>query len=1043
MSISDTRLFEVVTELARRPGHEAVRTHVSALLTEGLGAELRDIAHEQRVVEAKGRIDALLGRTVLEFKSNLAKERADALEELSRYLPERERATGERFIGIATDGADWEAFELRDGAPFSLRRYKTDPKKPQELLAWLDGAVATRAEIPPDALNVIAELGQGSVAFMRAQRGLADAWRQVSTHPTASLQRQLWSQLLTLVYGKEIEDDELWLQHTFLVIVAKAIAARIMEVEADEPEAILSGRVFSAAGIVGAVESDFFDWILLAPGGPDLVRRLARHVGRFKLREVKTDVMKVLYESLIDRSQRHGLGEYYTPDWLASKMVRKAVTAPLEQHVLDPACGSGTFLFHAVRRVLDEAKEAGLEEQDRASEATRLVAGMDIHPVAVIIARVTYLLALAPVIAARAGAISIPIYLGDSMQLSVQRYMRQQELVIVVPPAPGEAAKPLANGGATGGAAASGAAMLTFPEQLAKDGPLFDKLIEDVRTASEAGDAAMQFRRRATRTIEQHYKRDLIRDEETALEDLAKTYVTYDALRRSGRNTIWGYVARNLTRPFTFSAGVRWANVLIGNPPWLALRHMTPQLQTRFRELAKGERIYVGGKMATQNDLCALFTVRAAGLYLRAAGAIAFVLPRAALRGGQYAPFRTGSYESARIAWDEAWDLDEVEPLFPVPACVLFGRRRAVGKATPERVRRFAGNLPLRDASEAIADERLRESDADAPSPAQITHGERRSEFQRMFRQGASLVPRMLCLVDRKAQGRLGVSAATPLVSSHRSVQEKAPWKSLASLERPLEAEFLRQVYLGESILPFRGWRRFEGVIPRGERMPGGKLARQPRAHSPRRTGASRTHSRRTRRARAGNRPSRPPAARAPGLGRLRLGRRLLGPRRAALLGRLRLRPGRNVVPRQRSSGRQRNRAPRLPARHVLSVRRAMTSARFTVTYETTTPESAERGDFDDVGFLDSHGFRNSVAELCGEAAGRLKAECGLTLRDALQAFGERYGAGVLECERPTFRQPDGAVNYRTGEEMRLALHLPRNATAASFARVRRLLEGV
>lgn len=819
MPIAEQRLFDLAAELARRPGHESVRTCVSSLLTEGLGAELRDIAHEHRVVEAKGRIDALLGRTVLEFKTNLARERSDALEELSRYLPERERATGERFIGIATDGAEWEAFELRDGALVSLRRYKTDARKPDELLAWLDGAVATRAEILPDALSVINELGQGSIAFLRADAALRDAWRAVATHPTASLQRQLWSQLLTLVYGKSVEDDELWLQHTFLVIVAKAIAARIMEVDADEPEAILSGRVFAGSGILGAVESDFFDWILLAPEGPDLVRRLARHVGRFKLREVTTDVMKVLYESLIDRDQRHGLGEYYTPDWLASKMVRQSVTAPLEQTVLDPACGSGTFLFHAVRRVLHEAEEAGLEAQDRASEATRLVAGMDIHPVAVIIARVTYLLALAPALGARSGTISIPVYLGDALQLSVQRYMRVQELVIVVPPAPGETGAAVANGGSTGGRSTDGAAVLTFPEQLAKDGPLFDKLIEDVRASSETGAGAPQFRQRAVRTIEQHYKRDLIRDEEIALADLAKTYLTFDALRRSGRDTIWGYVARNLTRPFTFSAGVRWASVLIGNPPWLAFRHMTPELQKRFRELAKGERIYVGAKMATQNDLCALFTVRAAGLYLRAAGTVAFVLPRAALRGGQYARFRTGSYESARIAWDEAWDLDEVEPLFPVPACVLFGRRRATPRATPARVQRFSGHLPLRDASEPLADARLTRTEADAPPPAQVGEHERRSEFQRMFRQGATLVPRMLCLVDRKQVGRLGASAAAPLVASHRSSQEKKPWKTLPGLEHAVEAEFLRPVYLGESILPFRSYREFEGVVPalRGE----------------------------------------------------------------------------------------------------------------------------------------------------------------------------------------------------------------------------------
>ncbi|MGI9170266.1 MAG: N-6 DNA methylase [Caulobacteraceae bacterium] len=522
-----------------------------------------------------------------------------------------------------------------------------------------------------------------------------------------------------------MEDDALWLQHTFLVIVAKSIAARVLEVEADDPEAIMTGRAFASAGSFGAVESDFFDWVLLAPGGPDLVRRLARHVGRFRLREVKIDVLKILYESLIDRDQRHGLGEYYTPDWLAAKVVARAIDQPLRETVLDPACGSGTFLFHAVRRAVGEAMESGGDEGEWAAEVTQLVAGMDIHPIAVIIARVTYLLALVPALAERSGAVSIPVYLADSMQLSVQSYMRRQELVITVPAPPGQNGGPVTNGGATGGATTSGAAILTFPEPLARYGSLFDKLIEDVRAASEAGESAAQFRARAVLTVGRHHKRDPDRHEEAALDDLSETYLTYDHLRHTGRNTIWGYVARNLTKPFSFSAAGHWADVLIGNPPWLAFRHMTPGLQKRFRELARGERLYVGGRMATQNDLSALFAVRAAGLYLRPAGTIAFVLPRAVLGGGQFAPFRTGSYDSIRIAWEEAWDLDQVEPLFPVPACVAIGRRRGTARRIPERLKHFAGRLPLRDASEAIADERLTVTTADAPPAARIDAGER------------------------------------------------------------------------------------------------------------------------------------------------------------------------------------------------------------------------------------------------------------------------------------------------------------------------------
>lgn len=173
---------------------------------------------------------------------------------------------------------------------------------------------------------------------------------------------------------------------------------------------MLSGAAFEAAGIFGAVESDFFDWVVAIREGEDLVRRILTHVRRFRLGEVETDVLKILYESLIDQTQRHGLGEYYTPDWLAAKIVRRAVLTPIEQKVLDPACGSGTFLFHAIRNFLASAEEEGLELNLRAEEATNHIAGMDIHPVAVIIARVTYLLALAPSLSIRAESLYIPVY---------------------------------------------------------------------------------------------------------------------------------------------------------------------------------------------------------------------------------------------------------------------------------------------------------------------------------------------------------------------------------------------------------------------------------------------------------------------------------------------------------------------------------------------------------------------------------------------------------------------------------------------------------
>ena len=530
------------------------------------------------------------------------------------------------------------------------------------------------------------------------------------------------------------------------------------------------------------------------------------HVRRFRLAEVEGDVLKILYESLIDRDERFKLGEYYTPDWLAAKMVRHTVDRPLEQRVLDPACGSGTFLFHAIRNFLKEAEGADLQPRQRAAEVCAHVAGTDIHPVAVIIARVTYLLALAPALTSRSGALSIPVYLGDALQLSISEFMAGRELTIRVPPSP-------AGDGKSGEKDANGRDQLDFPETFCRDPALFDKAIERMRTGSLEGLTRSQIEAALHRITEQHYRAEVTHEQQCAIKDLGKTYLSFDQLRRDGRDTIWAYVARNLSRPLAYSAAGGWANVVVGNPPWLAFRHMSADLQKQFKELAKAEKVYVGGKFATQNDLCALFTVRAAHLYLRSGGKLAFVLPMAALTRGQFERLRTGSFSSVQVAWDEAWTMDDsVYPLFPEPSCSVFGRKRATAQSLPDTIRAYSGALPYRDATEVDADKRLQVIEG-APALSVGTF-EGGSAYRRSFRQGATLVPRMLCLVERRQIGRLGANPSAPFVASRRSSQEKRPWKDLPGIENPVEVEFLRPILLGASILPYRLFRPFEGVVP-------------------------------------------------------------------------------------------------------------------------------------------------------------------------------------------------------------------------------------
>lgn len=103
------------------------------------------------------------------------------------------------------------------------------------------------------------------------------------------------------------------------------------------------------------------------------------------------DLFKALYQNLVPATVRHSLGEYYTPDWLAEHLLDQ-VGYDGDPHcrLLDPACGSGTFLLAAIRRI---RKRAGTGE-DVAASILANIAGFDLNPVAVLSARANYLIAI-------------------------------------------------------------------------------------------------------------------------------------------------------------------------------------------------------------------------------------------------------------------------------------------------------------------------------------------------------------------------------------------------------------------------------------------------------------------------------------------------------------------------------------------------------------------------------------------------------------------------------------------------------------------------
>jgi len=87
------RTRALLHHLAGRPGHDEVKSDFRQLLVEEFGVELGALDFERRVPEVRGRLDALIGRTVFEAKRNLDQEWEDVVRRSTSFLPMGIRAS--------------------------------------------------------------------------------------------------------------------------------------------------------------------------------------------------------------------------------------------------------------------------------------------------------------------------------------------------------------------------------------------------------------------------------------------------------------------------------------------------------------------------------------------------------------------------------------------------------------------------------------------------------------------------------------------------------------------------------------------------------------------------------------------------------------------------------------------------------------------------------------------------------------------------------------------------------------------------------------
>ena len=793
------------------------------------GSSSKSLQLEEQLGDgSRRRIDIALGATVIEVKKTLTTEveASDYINQLRGYVETRMEQTKSRYNGVLSDGRSWWLFEIDPATgefPLLSKFELTTPKKGADLVAWLQAVLATPAEIAPKPDTIEDVLGAGSPGYAQDKAFLESMYRSVATDPTTGLKRELWARLLRSALGTGFEDQEkLFLDHTLLSIEAAAIGHAVMGINlaelATDPAAMLSGEFFRDAGIYNVVEADFFDWVLAVPEGEKFLRQIIRRINIFDWSKTEHDVLKVLYESIINPETRKGAGEYYTPDWLAEGIVEKALTKPLEQRALDPSCGSGTFVYHLVRRVIDAANSEGWDNRRILKHVQEHVFGLDIHPVSVSLARITYLLALGERLEGERDDIWVPIHLGDSIQWHQPADHDESRIQIKTE------GVDLTTAGTGAPSLFDVGHILAFPLAGIDDPGTFDRLVTDM-TAQAKTYTDTSTKKPPIDPILTKFGITGSVDRDT----LRSTFNILCTLNAEGRDSIWGYFVRNQVRPLWLSMRNRRMDVLVGNPPWVAYRYMTEDMQEQFKAFSQARNLWRGENVATQQDLVGLFLVRAVEKYLKEEGRFAFVTPLALLSRNQYDGLRQGDWSNGLYAeFTEVWDLANVRPknvLFPVPSAVVFGKKHQWKAASSGLVEAVPPSFGF-PANKMVV-EGKRDSSGWEKSKASLTFTEMnlitlssdKSKVTSPYRQtvvnGATIFPRFLFFVEKKATtGKLGQSRGKVNIESRRTSLEKSPWKTMPNLSAVIEQRFLYQVHLGSTIAPFKLLSPWEAVLP-------------------------------------------------------------------------------------------------------------------------------------------------------------------------------------------------------------------------------------
>ncbi len=618
---------------------------------------------------------------------------------------------------------------------------------------------------------------------------------------------EMWKEYHVRILGADKETTkELYKRHVALYYVTVLLVGRVLAGEVARTD-ILNGNVFRSRGILNFIEED--NWFDVLSEKDDVLDVLDDELRQPEfIASINEDLFRLLYEALMSPRERHDLGEFYTPPWLARILVNDVITK--DNVVLDPACGSGIFLTLALERKI----ELGCEHPENQ------VIGFDINPIAVIIARASYLLALKARGMKRYPSI-IPVFLADSLMATWHPQVPSDDEANI-PDKKVQAWRTIVDFSNLG--IKDMHAQFFYPD-----------LQWDVR---ELHDYIDKMKVEVAR-IERAMREDGTSKEIIVSSDFRRNknlLLALVKLRRQGKGGEWFYLLKNITVPYQY---LKKVDVVIGNPPWLTYKELSSNQQAFLDELYVHHVMKSGPQNKANQDLAGFFIVRCSEFLKNddEGRKIAFILTRAIFDGAQYHGLRIGTWrypslekEGFSLRMTSITDIArDVNPFRRSSCIIILKTIRSTKNHSGEHGHGAAGNMqqfPIKidgriiyKSSEDNQDSpsfKIRETpfyinkigDSSSISAIPFYSKAKPSPYKKLFKRGASFIPRPYYLV-RVTQRNLHGSVVTTVQRTRLKGKYKASWRN-----ETIPTILIYPVILGENIKKFTYTLEYHVVVP-------------------------------------------------------------------------------------------------------------------------------------------------------------------------------------------------------------------------------------